>query len=386
MMQFLKSLGFGRTELWVAFGVFVAGLSGLGWLGGFTPPAPAPTATAIQPSATTVAVLAPSATAPATAAPTATPLPTETPAPVVIPPTPTWFYIAPNTLDLPPTPVLPAAAPFPTSCDGPGRINILLIGIDGFDANYNRPARTDTLILVGVNFANKTAQMVAFPRDLWLPLPGGLPITEARINSAYHYGELYGVAGGGPAQLRATLEQNLGVRVDRHVVVSFTAFEQGVDTIGGIEIDIPKPIRDPAYPMRSREGVMAIEFPAGRVQMDGGTALIYARIRHDSSDFQRMRRQQQVLFAVRDKLLRPETIPQWPALAQLLFSSVRTDLSFEDVALLGCAGAQIGSGAIASTVIDSRLTTPTTLADGAQILMPQMEAIAPVLQSFNAGE
>jgi LCP family protein required for cell wall assembly len=386
-MQFLKSLGFGRTEAFVAAGVFVVGLLALALAGGFTQPAPVePTATALKPIISTLTPLPVTATLPATAAPTVTPLPTETPAPVIIPPTPTWFYIAPNTLDLPPTPVLPAVAPFPTACDGPGRINILLIGIDGFDANYNRPARTDTVILVGVNFSNKTAQMVAFPRDLWLPLPGGLPVTEARINSAYHYGELYGVAGGGPAQLRATLEQNFGVRVDRHMVVSFMAFEQGVDTIGGIEIDVPKPIRDPAYPMRSREGVMAIEFPAGRVQMDGGTALIYARIRHDSSDFQRMRRQQQVLFAVRDKLLQPETIPQWPALAQLLFSSVRTDLSFDDVALLGCAGAQIGSGAISSTVIDSRMVTPTTLADGAQILMPQMEGILPVLQAFNAGE
>jgi LCP family protein required for cell wall assembly len=265
-------------------------------------------------------------------------------------------------------------------------MNILLVGIDGFSGTYARPARSDTIIVAGVNFAAKTAQMVSFPRDLWVQLPGGLPVTEARINTAYNYGELYGVPGGGPAEIKAVMENTFGLRIDRFAVVSFIAFEQGIDALGGIEVEVPYPIRDPVYPMRSREGTMAIEFPVGRVQMDGGTALIYARIRHDSNDFNRMRRQQQIIFAVRDKLLQPGTLPQLPALAQVLFNSVRTDLTFDDLALLGCLGPQIDRNNIQTWVIDSRMVESRKLDDGAQVLIPKLDAIQPVLQAFNVGE
>jgi len=389
-----KDIRFGRAEWLVMALVFLVGLGVAGAAGAFAQPSPAPTAAPPQqppaPGLTLVAAAA-TATQPATSAPSVanTGGPATTPEPVAVAPGPTatWFYAAPHTLDLAPTPVLPATAPFPDSCDGPGRMNILVVGLDGFSNDYTRPARTDTVLLLGVNFAGKSAQILSLPRDLWLPLPNNLPVTEARLNSAYHYGELYAVPGGGPAQLKATLENAFGLRLDRYVVVSFLAFEQAIDTIGGIEIDIPAPIHDPNYPRRSvPNDTIAIDFPAGRVQMDGGTALIYARIRHDSDDFQRMRRQQQVIFAIRDKLLRPETIPHLPALAQILYSSVRTDLTFEDVALLGCLGPQIERSAIQARVIDASMVEAATLSDGAQVLLPKLDQLTPLLQSFNAGE
>lgn len=344
--------------------------------------APAETATAPTALPTAQVVMAPTQPPTATVAATPTSAPTAEPSPTVPEPTPTLFYIVPQQVEIDPTPQLPAAAPFPTSCDGPGRMNILMIGIDGFSNDYTRAARADTVMLLGIDFGSKSAELVSFPRDMWLPLANGLPVAEARINSAYHYGELYGVEGGGPAELSATLTQNFGVRVDRYVVVSFLAFEQAIDALGGIEIDIPQAIRDPNYPRRSTEGTIAIEFPAGRVLMDGGTALIYARIRHDSSDFNRMKRQQQVLFAVRDKLLSPDVLPQIPALTSVLWNAARTDLSFEDVALLGCAGVQVQDSAISSTTISEKMVTPTKLQDGAQVLMPNVDQITAALASF----
>ena len=74
-----------------------------------------------------------------------------------------------------------------------------------------------------------------------------------------------------------------------------------------------------------------------------------------------------------------------PALAQLLVNSARTDLSFEDLALLGCLGPQIGDN-IQSWVIDGPMVVGSRLADGAQVLLPQMDAILPVLEQFNQGE
>jgi LCP family protein required for cell wall assembly len=318
--------------------------------------------------------------------PSTTPVVANTPEPLVLEPTATRFYVIPAQPTAIPTPELPEAAAFPTTCDGPGRMNILLIGIDGFNNNYYRAARADTIILVGVNFAAKSAQMLSIPRDLWVQLPGLVQVPEGRINTAYHYGELYSAPGGGPGELEAVLANTFGLRVDRYATVSFSAFEQGIDAIGGVDINIPEPIHDDAYPLRDGTGTIAIDFPAGQVHMDGATALIYARTRHDSSDFARMRRQQQVLFAVRNQLLRPQTLLQLPALTQALMGAARTDLSLEDLALLGCLGPQIDVSAIQSWVIDGSMVKDTRLADGAQVLLPVMDAIVPVLEQFNVGE
>lgn len=401
-MEFEKGLlpkSIGPREAWLAL-TFVAGLACLalmafnGWpqaaLAALQkPPTPtsAPTevsAVSGQPLATAALPLtqplpATSTTVPATATSTPEPLPTPEP-------TATWFYVIPAQPTPIPTPVLPAVAPFPSSCDGPGRLNILLIGVDGWSDSYTRAARSDTIILLGVNVGEKTARMLSIPRDLWVQLPGLTQVPEARINTAYHYGEYYGVPGGGPALLSATVANTFGLRVDRYIVVNFSAFEQGIDAIGGVDINIPAPIHDDKYPLRDGSGTIAIDFPAGWVHMDGATALIYARTRHDSSDFKRMRRQQQVMFAARDKLLSPETIPQLPALAQVLINAARTDISFDDLGLLGCLAPQIDSSNIQTWVIDSSMTTHATLADGAQVLLPNMDVIVPVLEAFNTGE
>ena len=265
-------------------------------------------------------------------------------------------------------------------------MNILMLGIDGFTDTYYRPARTDTIMMLGVNFAAKSANLLSIPRDLWVPLQGFGQITQDRINTAYHYGELYQLPGGGPAALSTILTNDFGLRVDRYVVVDFSAFEKGVDAIGGIDINIPQAIHDANYPARDDIGTMVIDFPAGQMHMDGVTALIYARVRHDSSDFERMRRQQQVLFAARDKLLSPATLPRLPALVQVLVSAARTNLTLQDLALLGCLAPQIPPAAIQSRVIDSNMVRDATTSDGAQVLLPNMSAIVPVLEQFNVGQ
>jgi LCP family protein required for cell wall assembly len=352
--------------------------------------------TPIPPTVTRFVVLTPTVTPPPSVAPSNTAIPpssspvpssspTTEPTPTPIP-SPTRFYIIPAQPTALPTPDLPPAAPFPSTCDGPGRINILLIGIDGVTNNYYRAARSDTIILLGINFADKSANMISIPRDLWLPLPGLGQVTADRINTAYHYAELFSVPGGGPAELGNVLSATFGLRVDRFVVVDFDAFIQGIDAIGGVDINIPKPLHDDAYPLRDGSGTIVIDFPAGQVHMDGATALIYARIRHDSSDFTRMRRQQQVLFAARDKLLSPATLPQLPALVQVLLGAARTNLSLEDIALLGCLAPQISSQAIQSWVMDGNMVQNTRLADGAAVLLPNMDAIVPVLKQFNVGQ
>ena len=320
-----------------------------------------------------------------TLVPTIEPSPTIQPSPT-IEPSATRFYIIPAQPSPLATPDLPAAAPFPTTCDGPGRFNILMIGIDALNGNYHYPARSDTIMMLGINFASKSANLLSIPRDLYVPLPGLGQVGSDRINTAYHYGELFGVPGGGPAALSTVLTDTFGLRVDRYVVINFDSFIQGIDAIGGIDIHIPQPLHDPAYPLRDGSGTIVIDFPAGDVHMDGATALIYARIRHDSSDFVRMKRQQQVLFAARDKLLSPLTLPQLPGLVQVLLGAARTNLSLQDMGLLGCLAPQISTQSVKSWVIDGNMVQDTRLAGGADVLIPNMDAIVPLLQQFNVGQ
>jgi len=331
-----------------------------------------------------------------TAFPTATPLsrstfafPTlnpNTPTPL---PVPTIHLVIPANPTPKPTPILAAAAPFPTSCDGPGRMNILLIGLDGRVADYSRPARSDAIGVLGINFTDRTAQLLSIPRDLYIQLndepDNPESFYEQRINTAYAQGQAVNYPGGGPGMLAAAVSHNFGLRIDRHAVINFSSFEAAVDAIGGVDIFVSQAIHDTQYPARGG-GTMVVDIPAGQVHMDGPTALIYARTRHQDSDFSRMRRQQEVLLAIRDKVLSPLVLPHLPALTQVIFSSVRTDLSLEDIGLLGCVGPGIDRGSITRLVIDGNLTTSFTTEDGASILKPNMEKILPLLEAFNTGE
>ncbi len=299
----------------------------------------------------------------------------------------TGYYAAPANPTPIPTPVLPEAAPFPSSCDGPGRMNILIIGMDGRSANYDRAARADALMVVGVNFGDKTAQILSIPRDLWVQIPevGSTVLHENRINTAYGVGLVENYPGGGPAFQAYTISQNFGIRIDRTVVLNFSAFENAVDTVGGVDLEVTKAIHDEKYP-DDEGGTLVLDIPAGWVHMDGKTALMYARTRHQDSDFGRMRRQQQVMMAVRDKLFSPEVIPVLPSLAQLLYYSVRTDINLDEMALLGCVGPQIAPEAITRIVIDTSMVEPFQTDTGAAVLRPKMDIILPQLEAFATGQ
>ncbi|MBI4771387.1 MAG: LCP family protein, partial [Chloroflexi bacterium] len=314
------------------------------------------------------------------------PLNLYTPTPI---PIPTRHLVIPANPTPRPTPELAPAAPFPVTCDGPGRMHILLIGLDSRATRYDRPARADAIGVLGLNFTDRSAQFLSIPRDLWVQLNDDPsqpdPYYEQRINTAYAQGEARKYPGGGPGMLAAAVAHNFGLRIDRIVVINFASFERAVDAIGGIDINVARAIHDPLYPT-DEGGTMVVDIPAGPVHMDGATALIYARTRHQDSDFNRMSRQQEVLMAIRDKVLSPQVLPYLPALAQVAFTTVRTDLSPGDLGLLGCVGPQIDRNNILRLIIDSRLTTPYTTPDGAQVLEPQMDKILPLLEAFNSGE
>ncbi len=281
----------------------------------------------------------------------------------------------------------PTVAPLPTvpgACGGPHEMTIALLGMDTRGEEGGFRSRTDAITLVNINFASKTASMLSIPRDLYVPLPNleEVGIYQNRINTAFLYGEIYGVPGGGPAEFKQTVELNLGIRVDRYVLMNFGALVSTVDALGGIDVDVPTAIYDEAFPADEGDGTILLEIPAGIQHMDGATALRYSRTRHQDDDYHRIQRQQLVLLAIRDRMLRPDVLPRLPALIFALQNAGRTDLAPDEIAALACVGPQIDRSAIQALSIDGTMVWPWETPAGAQVSIPDLEAIAPVVEAF----
>ncbi len=261
-------------------------------------------------------------------------------------------------------------------------VNILLLGIDE-RADETGPWRTDTMILCSLDPAKKSVSMLSIPRDLWVPLPPELAYSrEDRVNTAHFYGDLYGYPGGGPALAKATVEYNLGVPVDYYVRLNFSGFEKVIDQIGGIDVDVPRAIVDGKYPVVGDE-VMTLTIQAGLQHMDGDLALKYARTRHDSSDIDRAHRQQQVIMAVRDRVLRGDVpLTRLPGLVQALGASLSTDLPLDKLLTLAQAARQVQAGDIRQGVIDGTMTIPWETQDGAQVLLPDRPKIGALIEQL----
>ncbi len=256
----------------------------------------------------------------------------------------------------------------------PAPTNILILGIDRRPEESDA-TRSDTIILLHSDLGGSRVALLSIPRDLWVTIPGW---GEERINAAHLYGELDS-PGGGPALAAATVNYNFGLPIHHTLRLDFDAFRQVIDAAGGIEIDVPAPIVDDAYPTQDY-GVMRIEIPAGRQHMDGNTALQYARSRHSSSDFDRAARQQQILVALAKKMSTPSGLLRASRVYRALQNAVETDLSLRDLSRLALAWWRAGDGGLEQIVIDWSLTTSYRTDQGAIVLLPQWDLINPLLK------
>lgn len=257
------------------------------------------------------------------------------------------------------------------------RVNVLLLGIDKRpDESY---ARTDTMILVTVDPATAKAGMLSIPRDLWVTIPG---YGESRINTAHYKGDQDGYPGGGPALAMKTVQYNLGVPVHFYVRIDFDGFRRIIDTLGGIDIDVPQAINDPKYP-DDFYGYDPFYIEAGRQHMDGETALKYARTRATlNSDFDRAKRQQAVLLAVREKVMAIDILPKLPQLWSELGNAVQTDMQLVDIVELAKLANRMSDADIETAVIDRSMTVDYKTETGAQVLLPVREKIRPVIEKM----
>ncbi|WP_051914086.1 LCP family protein [Thermorudis peleae] len=235
-----------------------------------------------------------------------------------------------------PTPALP-------DWNGTQRINILLLGVDQRQGTPDEgPPRSDTIIIVSIDPVAKDVAMLSIPRDLLVTIPG---FGRDKINAAYPLGATSQYTG--PGLVRATIEYNFGIPIHYFAEVDFQGFIKIVDTLGGVTIDVPAPIKDDEYP-GAGNNYTRIYFSTGLQHMDGATTLQYARTRHDDNDFARGLRQQQVLRALRDQAIQLNLITKAPTLLNQLADTVRTDLSPTDILALAKLGTQIDRSHIRS--------------------------------------
>lgn len=256
----------------------------------------------------------------------------------------------------------------------PERTNILILGVDRRPEETTFVTRTDTMILATVYPQGRYAGMLSIPRDLYLMLPQGF---LGRINTAHFFAEA-DATGSGPAAAMEVVRSNFGVNVDHFVRVDLVGFVRIVDAMGGVEIDIPKPLIDYEYPTYDY-GVRTVEFAAGPQHLDGEAALAYARIRHGSSDFQRAERQQLVIQAVMTRLLQPSAWVRLPAILAAVNESVDTDLGAVDWLRLAPTLLLVGPANIEKQVIQGDMVQPYTTESGGAVQLPVWEAINPVL-------
>ena len=246
--------------------------------------------------------------------------------------------------------------------------NTVSILVMGSDARGDGSFRTDSMILVIINQDTGAVAMVSFPRDLYVEVPG---YGQQRINTAQEYG-------GFPLTVQ-TFQNNFGVTPDYYVMTDFQGFVNIINNLGGIQVDASQNLTDTCKLAQAVNGYCSVG--PGQVYMDGATALWYVRSRYSSNDFDRTRRQQEVITAIFKKLMSLDAITKLPSLYQEYTQSVATNVPLDEAVKLATFAPGLVSDpdkihrfAIGSADVWSYITP-----GGAQVLLPNPDRIQPIL-------
>ena len=259
----------------------------------------------------------------------------------------------------------------------PEQVNIIVMGADYRKGQANW--RTDTLIIISVNPRDMTIRMLSIPRDLWVYVPG---YGEERVNVADYLGERMGVNQGHANMIRQTIEMNLGIPIHYYLRINFDAFEKIINTLGGVTVQVDCPLQETIRDGRSPTGWSLFAVTPGIHHMDGWTALLLARSRKTTSDFDRSRRQQAIMKGVWQGALGADVLRDGPRLYAILKDSVDTDLTLQNMLALGYVAVRVRPESIRSYFINSSMVQDWMTAGGAMVLLPVHPRIAEVVQEM----
>ncbi len=260
------------------------------------------------------------------------------------------------------------AAPVPALAAGKkqAKTNILLLGSDqrAGDGGF----RTDVILLVSIDPENKTVSAVSFPRDLWVETKGH---DGMKINM---------VQGLGGFQATQMMFQNsFGIKPKYYVLTNFDGFIGIVDKLGGVDVEIGQSLTDDCDLPQQVDGDCTVD--PGTVHMDGPTALWYVRSRHTSSDFDRLRRMQEVMTGLFNRLMSLNAMAKIPELYQEFSSSVETNLKVKDILPLVPVASEVfgNRDKIKGYTIGAEYGTEMLSWNGMWILLPDLDAIKGLL-------
>ncbi|GIW12045.1 MAG: hypothetical protein KatS3mg061_3102 [Dehalococcoidia bacterium] len=258
---------------------------------------------------------------------------------------------------------------------GRERVTILVIGLDNREDESEDWARADTNILATLDPATGSAGLLSIPRDTWMvyPIPGSW--TEDRINATWVHARARRYPGGGPALAKRVVSYNLSVPVHFVAYVDFQGFVKVVDMLGGVTVDVTRPLKDNEYPTEYYS-TQRIYFAPGLQHLDGAQALVYARSRHQDSDIFRAARQQQILLAARERALLLNLLPVLPRLIGELRDTIQTDMTPAQILALARLAAAVDPNQV---VVRTVPTVSFTTSQGAAIQLIDSARLRTVL-------
>jgi LCP family protein required for cell wall assembly len=258
-------------------------------------------------------------------------------------------------------------SPSPSPSSGPPRLTVLLLGMDsGVGRNT---ALTDTMIVASLDPVAKTVSMVSVPRDMVdVPLATG-GVFNPKVNGLvsyvrHHPDEFPGYAGNGQAVLAGALGTLLGIHIDYYAQVNLGGFVALVNSVGGVDVDVEHALCDAAYNEYGYESSY-FSIGAGHHHLNGDAALAYARIRKSAgeSDFTRAARQQQVLLALRDRIVRGGILNDPIGFLKALGGTVQTNIPPSLLPDLAPLVADIDRSHLYEVVIRYPLVHPSAVPD-----------------------
>ncbi len=267
-----------------------------------------------------------------TRTPTNTRTPTPTRTPTVTPtPVPTMVILGTYTTPVvPPLTAITPAAPSPMP-SGDDVVTVLLLGSD--TVSHTSASRTDVIMLLSIDRTAQTVTMLHIPRDLYVYVPN---YTMVKINTVVNYGNTTFGPGGGAKLMKDTILYNLGIKVNFYARVDFAQFEDLIAKLGGLDISVDCAIqgyrlKSPDLDYTKEENYELYTLPVGQHHLNPYMALWYVRSRGSSSDFDRGRRQMDVLRAMwrqaKEAGLFAQVATLWPEVQK----SVETDMTLSDI-------------------------------------------------------
>ncbi len=260
--------------------------------------------------------------------------------------------------------------------DSYGHTNFLIMGIGG--KNHEGSDLTDTIVLASLDEEDKKLSMISIPRDLYVKdnISGG-----TRINEIYYYAKnYYEDSKKGLEYTKERIEELFGIPIHYWLKIDFHGFKEIVDTVGGIDVYVENSIYDPFYPKDGTYLYEPFSISKGQHHMDGETALKYSRSRKTTSDFDRANRQQQVIYAIKEKALQTEIIFSMDKIEKLfntLKENIETNITPKEILTLGAIAKDYKQNQITHRLIHDDpnlcggfLYTPSLEAYGGFVLLP----------------